>query len=84
MPLGHFEPRSLGYEFLKFDRRQTARLPVLSIENRHVLFILFRRNSSSREERMDEHCCPKCNKLLMAMTDRTGLTEASLPQVRPG
>jgi phage FluMu protein Com len=24
---------------------------------------------------MDEHRCPKCNKLLMAMTDRTGRTE---------
>jgi phage FluMu protein Com len=24
---------------------------------------------------MDEHRCPKCNKLLMAMTDRTGLTK---------
>ena len=24
---------------------------------------------------MDEHRCPKCNKLLMAMTDRTGHTE---------
>jgi phage FluMu protein Com len=24
---------------------------------------------------MDEHRCPKCKKLLMAMTDRTGKTE---------
>ena len=24
---------------------------------------------------MDDHRCPKCNKLLMAMTDRTGRTE---------
>jgi phage FluMu protein Com len=27
------------------------------------------------EEPMDDHRCPKCNKLLMAMTDRTGRTE---------
>jgi phage FluMu protein Com len=24
---------------------------------------------------MDDHRCPKCNKLLMAMTDRTGRTQ---------
>jgi hypothetical protein len=28
-----------------------------------------------REDAMDEHRCPKCKKLMMAMTDRRGRTE---------
>jgi phage FluMu protein Com len=29
----------------------------------------------TREDAMNEYRCPKCKKLLMAMTDRTGRTE---------
>jgi phage FluMu protein Com len=32
---------------------------------------------------MDDHRCPKCNKLLMAMTDRTGLRCLKCDQVDP-
>jgi hypothetical protein len=48
---------------------------VLSIEIRSACYIFLAQLSPSREETMDDHRCPKCKTLLMAMTDRTGRTE---------
>jgi phage FluMu protein Com len=54
---------------------KTPHYPGFSLEIEGVCYIFPAVTSPSREEPMDDHRCPKCNKLLMAMTDRTGRTE---------
>jgi phage FluMu protein Com len=51
-------------------------IPVLFNEIRYPFFgIGLLDFSRTLEDAMQEHRCPKCNKLRMAMTDRTGRTE---------
>jgi hypothetical protein len=51
-------------------------LPVLFNEARHFPFGFPALDFFEiREDAMDEHRCPNCKKLMMAMTDRTGKTE---------